>query len=94
MVKTTDSEQQLIATMQRDVADMKALMRRVRTCALDVMKICSDDGRLEQANDAMIWAGAIMEAHGKIMQAHGAASHALIRGFDNGGEIVAMGPVR
>lgn len=94
MVKATDDEQQLIATMQRDVADMKVLMRRLRTCALDLMKINTDAGRLEQANDAMIWAGAIMEAHGKIMQAHGTASHALIRGFDNGGEIVAMGPVR
>jgi predicted esterase len=94
MVKTTDDEHQLIATMQRDVADMKALMRRVRTCALGVMKICNDGGRQSQANDALIWAGAIRELHGKLEQAHGTASHALIRGFDNGGEIVAMGPGR
>jgi len=94
MVKTTDDEMSLIATMQRDTADVKALLRRIRTCALDLMKINTDAGRIEQANDAMIWAGAIMEAHGKLIQAHGAASQALVRGFDNGGEIVIMGPGR
>jgi hypothetical protein len=42
----------------------------------------------------MIWQGAVMRMRGDLLAAHGAASIALVKGYDNGSEIVALGPIR
>ncbi len=94
MANTTKSESDLIQSMQDDIADVKQRLARIHTCAMLLMRVNEEAGRREQASDAMIWAGAVMAAHGDLIAAHGTASKALVKGYDNGGDIVAYGPVR
>lgn len=94
MAIATKTESELIETMQSDIADVKQRLQRIHACAMGLYKINADAGRQVQASDAMIWAGAVMAAHGALILAHGNASKALVSGYDNGGEIVAYGPGR
>lgn len=94
MADTSELERDLIAEMQEDVAAMKSLLDQIEKAAARLVKINHQAGRAVQSGNAMIWQGAVKRLHGDLIAAHGAASIALVHGYDNGGEIVAMGPIR
>jgi len=87
-----DTEQDLIARSQDNVAKIKDLLKTVTRDAAALVTINHDAGRFFQSADAMIWLGAVMALHGDLMAAHGVASKALIEGY--GAEMVARGPGR
>jgi hypothetical protein len=94
MVDATKDEGDLIAEMKEDVAAVKALLDQIEHAAAKVARINAGAGRPIQAGHAMIWQGAVMRMRGDLLAAHGAASIALVKGYDNGSEIVALGPIR
>jgi hypothetical protein len=87
-----ETEAELIAQMQADVAAVKDILARIDLAAGKLATINHKAGRPIQSADAMIWRGAVKRAGGDLLIAHGVASKALIEGY--GGEIVAAGPIR
>jgi hypothetical protein len=87
-------EADAIASMQKATAKVKVLMFGIADDAARVVTINHEAGRLAQSADAMIWQGEILQSLGKIISAHGVASKALIKGFDNGADVVAASPWR
>lgn len=94
MADTTDREADLIERMQTRTAKVKILLSEIAEDADEVATINHEAGRFVQSADAMGWAGDVTQALGIIKAGHSRASKALIRGFDNGGAIVAAGPIR
>lgn len=87
-------EADLIAAMKLDVALIKEALARVIARSDRMVTINYDAGRLIQSADAMIWRGAVKRMGGDLDAAHGAVSKALIEGYANGAQMVAMGPGR
>jgi hypothetical protein len=88
-IEKGSEEADLIAAMQKATAKAKILLSSIAEDAARVVTINHEAGRYVQSADAMIWQGEVLQSLGKMLSAHGAASKALIAGFDNGGEVVA-----
>ena len=86
------TEQEIIASLQKDTAYMKRLLDRMAKKSAALVTINQKDGRIEASADAMAWQSDLVALHADLLDAHSRSTKALVKHY--GADIVAAGPFR
>ena len=86
------TEQELIESLQKEVAYVKRKLVSIAKKSGDLVTINQKDGRPEAMSDAMEWQADVVRIQADLLLAHSKSSKSLLRNY--GPDVLAAGPWR
>jgi hypothetical protein len=94
MANLTPEEQPIADDVIKLLAEVKGDLGKIIVKAQKLGQVNRDAGRMDAADGALEFWGMVRAVLGNLEVAHAVGSRALRNGYDNGGEIVALGGPR